>query len=109
MPTGDILSFKPVTVTPVVRCPAEARFEGDVCGCGSANVSGPDGEGVYDCGDCGIFFTAESIGNRCWDGATTVRLGGFKPDAGQVASRLAELAKGFSIPVFYNGEALKRP
>ena len=109
MPTGDILSFKPVTVTPVVRCPAEARFEGDICGCGSANVNGPDGEGVYDCGDCGIFFTAESVGNRCWDGTTTVRLGGFKPDAGQVASRLAELAKGFPIPVIFNGQALQRP
>jgi hypothetical protein len=109
MPTGEILSFKPVTVTPAVRCPAEARFEGDICGCGSANVNGPDGEGVYDCGDCGIFFTAESIGKTCWDGVTTVRLGGFKPDAGQVASRLAELAKGFPIPVIFNGQALHRP
>ena len=40
--------------------------------------------------ECGIFFTAESIGNRCWGGVTTVRLGGFKPDASQVASCLSE-------------------
>ena len=110
MPTEDILSFKPVTVTPVVvRCPAEPRFEGDLCGCGSTNLNGPDGEGVYDCLDCGIFFTAESLGDRCWGGTTTIRLGGFKPDAGQVASRLAELAKGFPIPVIFNGQALQRP
>ena len=108
-PTEDILSFKPVAVTPVVRCPAEARFKDDVCGCGSANVQGPDGEGVYDCGDCGIFFTAESIGNRCWGGVTAIRLVGFKPDAGQVALRVAELAKGFPIPVIFNGQALQRP
>ena len=109
MPTEDILSFKPVTVTPVVvRCPAEPRFEGDVCGCGSTNLNGPDGEGVYDCLDCGMFFTAEALGNACWGGITTVRLGGFKPDVGQVAARLAELAKGFPIPVLFNGQALQR-
>ena len=109
MPTEDILSFKPVTVTPVVRCPAEPRFEGDVCGCGPTNLNGPDGEGVYDCLDCGIFFTAESMGNRYWGGTTTIRLGGFKPDASQVASCLSELAKGFPIPVIFNGQALHRP
>ena len=92
-----------------MRCPAEPRFEGDLCGCGSANLNGPDGEGVYDCLDCGIFFTAESLGDRCWGGTTTIRLGGFKPDAGQVASRLAELAKGFPFQVIFNGQALQRP
>ncbi len=109
MSTADILSFKPVKVTPWVCCPAESRFEGDVCGCGSENVQGPDAEGVYDCLACGMFFTAESIGNRCWGGVTTVRLGGFKPDACQVASCLSELAKGFPIPVIFNGQALHRP
>ena len=109
MSTADILSFKPVKVTPWVCCPAESRFEDDVCGCGSENVQGPDAEGAYDCLDCGIFFTAESIGNRCWGGKTTVRLGGFKPDASQVASCLSELAKGFPIPVIFNGHALQRP
>ena len=109
MSTADILSFKPVKVTPWVCCPAESRFEGDVCGCGSENVQGPDAEGAYDCLDCGIFFTAESIGNRCWRGVTTVRLGGFKPDASQIASCLSELAKGFPIPVIFNGHALQRP
>jgi len=109
MPTAEILAFKPVKVTPWVCCPAESRFDGDVCGCGSENVQGPDAEGVYDCLECGIFFTAESIGNRCWGGVTTVRLGGFKPDASQVASCLSELAKGFPIPVIFNGNALQRP
>ena len=109
MSTADILSFKPVKVTPWVCCPVESRFEGDVCGCGSANVQGPDVEGVYDCLACGMFFTAESIGNRCWAGVTTVRLGGFKPDAYQVASCLSELAKGFPIPVIFNGQAFQRP
>jgi len=109
MSTADILSFKPVNVTPWVSCPAESRFEGDVCGCGSENVQGPDAEGVYDCLECGMFFTAESIGNRCWGGTTTVRLGGFKPEASQVASCLSELAKGFPIPVIFNGKALYRP
>ena len=92
-----------------VCCPAESRFKGDVCGCGSENVQGPDAEGVYDCLDCGIFFTAESIGNRCWGGVTTVRLGGFKPDGSQVASCLSELVKGFPIPVIFDGQALQRP
>ncbi|MCX7112748.1 MAG: hypothetical protein NTX45_22025 [Proteobacteria bacterium] len=109
IPTADILSFKPVKVTPWVCCPAESLFEGDVCGCGSANVQGPDAEGVYDCLECGLFFTAESIDNRCWGGTTTVRLGGFKPDASQVASCLSELAKGFPIPVIFNGKLLQRP
>ena len=109
MSTADILAFKPVKVSPWVRCPAESRFEGDVCGCGSENVQGPDAEGDYDCLACGMFFTADSIGNRCWGGVTTVRLGGFKPDASQVASCLSELAKGFPITVIFNGNALQRP
>ena len=54
MPTADILSFKPIAVTPVIRCPVEPRFEGDACGCGSDNLIGPDDEGVYDCADFGL-------------------------------------------------------
>lgn len=110
MPTEDILSFKPVAVTTIIRCPVEPRFEGDACGCGSNNLDGPDHEGIYDCYDCGLFFTAEAIGQgESWNGVTTVKLDGFKPEPGKVASRLAALAEGFPIPVVFNGEALKRP
>jgi hypothetical protein len=47
-----------------VRCPDNIRWPGDIRGCGSVNVEGPDKEGVYDCLDCGIFFTLESIGEE---------------------------------------------
>lgn len=39
-----------------VRCPSTSRFNGDLVGCGSTNVFGPDEEGLYDCADCGLFF-----------------------------------------------------
>lgn len=39
-----------------VVCPSNARHPDDVVGCGSANVSGPDEEGLFDCHDCGMFF-----------------------------------------------------
>jgi len=108
MATSDILAFKPVAVTPVIRCPEQPRFEGDACGCGSEDLIGPDHEGVYDCPECGLFFTAEAAASPSPQG-TRVRLEGFKPDAAKVANRLAELAMGFPIPVLFNGEALKRP
>ena len=110
MPTEDILAFKPVAVTPWIQCPVQPRFEGDACGCGSDNLDGPDHEGIYDCYDCGLFFTAEAIGQgESWNGVTTVKLDGFKPEPDKVASRLVTLAEGFPIPVFYNGVELKRP
>lgn len=44
-----------------VICPThgtpEQLAEGLV-GCGSANVTRADREGLHDCGDCGLFFTA---------------------------------------------------
>ncbi len=33
---------------------------GDIEGCGSRNVVGPDDEGLYDCRDCGIWFTVKA-------------------------------------------------
>lgn len=42
-----------------LRCPSQARFVGDIVGCGSPNVSEPDEEGLCDCGDCGIWFRAD--------------------------------------------------
>ena len=40
------------------RCPARPRFDGDLVGCGSTNVTGPDSEGLYDC-ECGMWFKPE--------------------------------------------------
>jgi hypothetical protein len=37
-----------------VRCPT--TMSGDLTGCGSSNVTGPDEEGIYDCLDCGLWF-----------------------------------------------------
>jgi len=41
------------------RCPTESRFEGDIEGCGSANISPKDEEGYQDCYDCGVFFKGD--------------------------------------------------
>jgi hypothetical protein len=41
------------------RCPAESRFDGDIEGCGSANISPKDEEGYQDCYDCGVFFKGD--------------------------------------------------
>ena len=49
--------------TAVVTCPT-SRFQDTgerhtIIGCGSTNVAGPDSDGVYDCGDCGMWFLPE--------------------------------------------------
>jgi hypothetical protein len=58
----DRLSALPDTVTVEIdgktyklRCPDENRGEDDVVGCGSDKVTGPNGEGLYDC-ECGMWF-----------------------------------------------------
>lgn len=43
-----------------LRCPDTGRYGSDLIGCGSANVAGPDDEGLYDCCDCGLFFRADA-------------------------------------------------
>jgi len=43
-----------------VRCPTGARWEGDLVGCGSANLSEEDDEGLFDCLDCGLFFKRDA-------------------------------------------------
>ena len=40
----------------LARCPATSRGQGDIIGCGSPNLDGPDDEGLIDCLDCGIWF-----------------------------------------------------
>lgn len=41
-----------------LTCPDTVRRPGDIIGCGSTNVTGPDDEGFHDCLDCGMFFKA---------------------------------------------------
>ena len=40
-----------------VCCPTGARHKDDLVGCGSTHLRGPDEEGLYDCLECGLFFT----------------------------------------------------
>lgn len=52
-------SQRGATPAPSRRCPAVARFPGDIVGCGSDNVTEPDDEGLCDCLNCGLFFRAD--------------------------------------------------
>jgi hypothetical protein len=47
-----------------VICPKTRRCKGDVVGCGSSNVRWDASEKVYDCLDCGIWFTPRSAGRK---------------------------------------------
>jgi hypothetical protein len=38
------------------RCPTEPRFEGDLIGCGSEDLTWCEDEGIYDCNECGMWF-----------------------------------------------------
>lgn len=41
-----------------LRCPDWERHPGDIVGCGSTNVEeDPDEPDMYDCLDCGMFFS----------------------------------------------------
>lgn len=59
-----------------IRCPTSTRTPDgtlhSIIGCGSTNVTGPDDEGLYDCGDCGIWFdpTVEPQSRHRQDGAS---------------------------------------
>jgi hypothetical protein len=44
-----------------VTCPKDARFEGDLEGCGHTFTQEPDDEGYFDCPECGMFFNAEGL------------------------------------------------
>jgi Zn finger protein HypA/HybF involved in hydrogenase expression len=46
--------------TKSLQCPTVARWEGDLVGCGSANLTEQDDEGLFDCLDCGLFFTHDA-------------------------------------------------
>ncbi len=47
-------------VRSLLRCPLLPRWKGDLVGCGSTNLSEEDDEGLFDCLDCGLFFTREA-------------------------------------------------
>jgi hypothetical protein len=53
-----------------LKCPTAPRYPGDLVGCGSAKLTGPDHEGLYDCCDCGLFFTAEAASAQTEQGET---------------------------------------
>lgn len=53
-----------------LKCPTEPRYHDDLIGCGSNRLTGPDGEGLYDCCDCGLFFTAEAASTQKEQGDT---------------------------------------
>jgi hypothetical protein len=48
-----------------VRCPTDTRRPDGtphtIAGCGSLNVIGPDVEGLYDCLNCGMWFTEKEV------------------------------------------------
>lgn len=43
-----------------LRCPTVARWDGDLVGCGSTNLTEADDEGLFDCIDCGLFFERDA-------------------------------------------------
>ena len=54
--TGESLTAMTTTIT----CPTSEKLPDGtlawILGCGSANVTGPDDDGLFDCLDCGIWF-----------------------------------------------------
>lgn len=54
--------------TTPLTCPSSPRYPGDLEGCGSSRLVGPDDEGLYDCLECGLFFTAEAASARTEEG-----------------------------------------
>ena len=42
-----------------VTCPLFPRFDGDIRGCGSTDLSGPDKDDFYTCRGCGLVFRPE--------------------------------------------------
>jgi hypothetical protein len=66
---GTPLSFSTCTTTRrwdmaqkvTVTCPKDARYEGDLKGCGHTFTQEPDEEGFFDCPGCGLFFNAEGL------------------------------------------------
>lgn len=50
---------------PTTPVPYDDDPSDTLAGCGSTNVSEPDGEGLVDCYDCGIWFpVAEGAGRQ---------------------------------------------
>jgi ribosomal protein L37AE/L43A len=47
-----------------IRCPAGARWPGDLPGCGSPNVIRDPTDGMWDCLTCGLYFSPGNKGLR---------------------------------------------
>ncbi len=47
----------------VVNCPKDEPTPNSLVGCGSTNIIGPDNDGLYDCLDCGLWFSIDA--RRC--------------------------------------------
>ena len=53
------LSHKVRSVLSIPTCPTSCRWEGDLVGCGSSNVVWDEGDELFDCFNCGLFFNRE--------------------------------------------------
>ncbi len=45
-------------------CPTERRWPVDIVGCGSADVVWDPDEQMFDCRDCGLFFTVAGLDSQ---------------------------------------------
>jgi hypothetical protein len=57
--SGFVRNIRAYRLVSCVQCPDEPRFEGDLVGCGFVCAEPPDSEGLYDCLNCGLFFSKE--------------------------------------------------
>ena len=44
-----------------VTCPSHPKPDSGLVGCGETFSQDPDGEGLYDCPHCGMFFSEEGM------------------------------------------------
>lgn len=56
---GEKLIKKSRRASSIPTCPTLSRWKGDLVGCGSTDVIWDEGDKVYDCFNCGLFFNRE--------------------------------------------------
>lgn len=94
-----VFGVEPDAAEPL-RCPTEARWEGDLVGCGSTDLLGPDDEGMYDCLECGLFF--EGWAARGLHEPPGREAGGASPHGRRVKHNHL-FGLGFELESFNNG------